>query len=110
MENPFQELFQRLDRIDQILSELMASNPSSTFIEDDIFDINQASQFVHLSKATLYYLSSKCKIPVNKKGKRLYFSKSELVAWLKSGRRKTIEEIMIDGETYIQKRKAIRKP
>jgi hypothetical protein len=32
-------------------------------------------------------------LPVNKKGKRIYFYRSELTDWIKKGRRQTIEEI-----------------
>ncbi|RED42599.1 AlpA family transcriptional regulator [Winogradskyella eximia] len=49
--------------------------------------IDDATKVVNLTKPTIYGLVHKNKIPYRKKGKRLYFLKSELIAWINSGKR-----------------------
>jgi len=49
--------------------------------------IDDAAKIINLSKPTIYGLVHKNKIPYRKKGKRLYFLKSELIAWINSGKR-----------------------
>lgn len=68
-------------------------------------NIDEASKFINLAKATVYTLSSSGKIPVIKKSKRLYFKEDDLVQWLNKGRRKTNEEIKEDSEKYVNDRR-----
>ena len=51
-------------------------------------------------KQTVYSWCSNSLIPVNKKSKRLYFLKSEIDLWLKSGRRKTFAEIQAETSKH----------
>lgn len=53
------------------------------------------------SKATVYGMTSAGTIPFHKRGKKIYFLKSEIDTWLKSGRRKTIAEIGASASEYI---------
>lgn len=109
LENPFQALFEKLDTIEQALQELKAIQvvqPESP--ESDLLSISEASELLRLSKNTIYFLSSQSKIPVTKKGKRLYFSKRELLDWIKSGRRATTDELNSVAFSHVQKRKAFR--
>lgn len=75
-------------------------NPSDEN-ESDFLTIEQAAIFVNLAKATIYALCSMGKIPVLKKGKRLYFVKTELTEWLRSGRKKTNDEIELEAINYV---------
>src|SRR5690554_5286899 len=52
--------------------------------------IEEAATFLGLSKPTIYSKVSKSELPYSKRGKRLYFFKSELLEYLKEGRQKTI--------------------
>lgn len=61
--------------------------------DDDFLTIEEAGEFLKLQKATLYGLTSASKIPYSKRGKRLYFLRSELASWIKKGRRRTVKEI-----------------
>jgi len=61
---------------------------SNTFL-----DVNQAAAFIGIAKATLYGKCSDQSIPHFKKGKKLYFDEKELITWLKSGKRNTIQDI-----------------
>lgn len=51
-----------------------------------ILTINEAAALVGLAKATLYKLTSAGKIPHSKRGKKLYFEREALEAWLTQDR------------------------
>lgn len=61
--------------------------------QDQLLNIKQAAALVNLSVPTLYQRVQHSKIPVIKSGGKLLFSRFELLAFVKSGRRKTINEI-----------------
>jgi len=61
----------------------------------------QACAFLGLAKPTIYGLVHKKGIPVSKRGKKLYFSKSELTQWIESGRKKTKKEIDIEADEHL---------
>ena len=71
---------------------------------EKLMTIKEAGEFLKLSVPTLYGHASKNIIPYNKKGKRIYFYKSELISWIKEGRRKTIVEIEREAHKYLSKR------
>ena len=110
IENPFQLLVEKLNHIEEVLQELrmQIQTPQET-PESDLLSIAQASDLLGIAKNTIYGLSSESKIPVIKKGKRLCFSKKELLEWLRSGRRATIDEIASQPVLPLyQKRRAMR--
>ena len=76
-------------------------NINSTKEEDKILTIQEAAEFAHLSVPTIYGLVSRAEVPFMKKGKRLYFSKKELIDWIKSGRKKTISEIQSETNKFL---------
>lgn len=91
--------------IENSIRKVLAENPVSANDNPlpDFLNIEEASKFLNLAKATVYTLTSAGKIPVIKKGKRLYFTKQELIDWLKKGRKKTIQEIEEDATNYVLK-------
>jgi len=93
--------------IENSVRKVLSETPSSNSEEktQDFLSIEEASKFLNLAKATVYTLTSAGKIPVIKKGKRLYFTKQELMDWLKKGRKKTIEEIEEEATQYVLKNK-----
>lgn len=68
--------------------------------QDELLTVEQAATFLSLSKPTIYGLISKGELPVMKRSKRCYFSKKELIAYLKDGRRKTNKEIEKLADNY----------
>lgn len=84
-------LHEKVDHIKDLLLENRLQN--SQLPRDDLLTIKQAAEFLSLSVPTLYTKVSRKEIPVNKRGKRLYFSVAELSEWVRSGRKKTTEEI-----------------
>jgi len=84
-------LHEKVDLIKDLILENRSQNPQRP--RDDLLTIRQAAEFFSLFVPTLYTKVSGKKILVNKRGKRLYFSTVELSDWVRSGRKKTTEEI-----------------
>ncbi len=73
--------------------------------EDEIGGIELAIELTGLAKPTIYGLVSERKIPHSKRGKKLYFSRRELLIWLTNGKRKTRDEIADEAANFDVKRK-----
>ena len=52
---------------------------------DRILSLKETATFLNLAQQTVYGFTSKQQIPFIKKGKKLYFRKSELETWLLDG-------------------------
>ncbi len=101
MNNPFEQINSRLLSIESILLQVQKSirkSDNNNGEEDVILDIEGAANHIKLSVPTIHVLSSKKKIPVIKKGKKLLFSKKELTTWLMEGRRQTLSAIQHDSD------------
>jgi excisionase family DNA binding protein len=89
---------------DQITENILkAINPSKTSDEDAYLSIEDVAKIIHLSKATIYGLTHQNKIPFLKKGKRLYFLKSEILDWVKSGKKESKSDIETRANEYLSK-------
>jgi excisionase family DNA binding protein len=91
------ELDQKVDRIERMLLLLVPQSQP-----EQLLNITQAAEHINLAVPTLYSLVSRKELPFNKKGKRLYFLKSELTDWIRSGRRKTIAESQANAESHLR--------
>ena len=76
---------------------------------DQLLTVPQAAQFLSLAVPTIYSLISKGELPVMKRSKRCYFSKEELVGYLKAGRKKTNIEMETESDTYLSNHKMISR-
>ncbi len=66
---------------------LIESKPESNQEKDEkLWTVSQAAEFLDLSVPTIYTKVSRGQIPYMKRGKRLYFSSTELLDYLKEGR------------------------
>jgi len=96
--NPFQDLTERLARIEQTLNEIKVKAVSKVAPEDEFpINIRKAAEITGLSVPTLYTKISRRTIPAHRQAGRIYFFKSELLDWIRSGRRKTVHEIEADA-------------
>lgn len=86
---------EKLDSIEQLLISRQEQSPE----HEELMPITKAAEFLDLAVPTVYSKVCRKEIPVNKRGKRLYFYRSELTEWIKSGRKKTADEI---GEEAVQ--------
>ena len=74
--------------------------------EDKPLTIEEAASYLHIQTSTLYSKVNKREIISYKQGGRLYFFKSDLIEYLKSGKQKTVEEIQSEAENYFNKYKS----
>lgn len=79
----------------------LASVAPSPKNERDILWMDDAVKFLHLAKPTIYGLISKGKLPYYKRGRKVYFLKSELEQWLLDGKRKTQSDIDKEADDYL---------
>lgn len=94
-----------LDDITQaVRSELQTFFQNQTFSsqpeQDRIGGIELAAELTGLAKPTIYGLVSARQIPHSKRGKRLYFSRRELLEWLQAGKRKTQAEVKAEAANF----------
>lgn len=100
MENPFEIILERLDRIEKAIQQI---NPIPSNEEDELMTIEQLADFINFPKTTIYGFTHGQKIPYYKNGRRLYFKKSEIIAWIDSKRVKTREEINQMADEYLSR-------
>ena len=84
-----QKILCMLERIETLVENLASEKLS----EDNLLTVDQTSELVNLSVSPIYSKVSRKEIPAFKIGKRLYFSKDEIIASIKSGKIKTIADI-----------------
>lgn len=102
MTNPFETIEERLSRIEILLINIKFQAGNTGPQTDELLTITQAAELLSLTTPTLYGLVHKRTIPFSKKSKRLYFSKSELTDWIRSGRKKTIAESQANPESHLR--------
>jgi len=73
--------------------------------EDEILDFTEMRRFLKLAQSTAYQKVNNGEIPHYKKGRRLYFKKKELRAYLDSGRRRTQKDLEAAAKEYLRKSK-----
>src|ERR1700722_13453258 len=71
---------------------------------DELLTVQDTAKFLHLSVPTVYGLISKSELPVMKRSKRCYFSKIELINYLKEGRKKTLVEANKEAQIFINRK------
>lgn len=74
---------------------------STTDQPEQLLTVQEAAEFLSLTVSTMYSKASKGELPVMKRGKRLYFSRTELLEYLKEGRKKSNAEIEQEAEMYL---------
>jgi excisionase family DNA binding protein len=69
---------------------------------DDYMNAQEAAEFLRLSIATIYTMTSRRQIPFYKKGKKLYFRQEDLFKWMETGKHKDVNEIREQAIAYVQ--------
>lgn len=72
---------------------------------DDPKPIEEIEKLTGYTKNTIYGYCRENKIPHHKKNGRLFFFKSEIIDWIKEGKRKTIQEVEEDADLILSKKK-----
>jgi excisionase family DNA binding protein len=108
----FEQLPQAVTMLTKEISELKllllnnGNEQQSTALPEQLLNIQQAAAFLNLTVPTIYTKVSKSELPVMKRGKRLYFSQTELLEYLKTGRKKSNAEIEAEAASYLKRKVA----
>jgi len=107
MNNPFEVIEARLSSIENLILDLkhQPTKVEPTDQPEQLLTIQEAAEFLNLSVATLYSKVSRNELPFMKRSKRLYFSRTELLEYLKDGRKKSNAEIEAEAEDYLSNSK-----
>ncbi|AUC81803.1 helix-turn-helix domain-containing protein [Lacinutrix sp. Bg11-31] len=89
--------------VEKLTSKIVNKTQNHENDSEELLDVTQTSQLIKLTKPTLYGLVHKNKIPFYKKGKKLYFYKSEILKWINSGRSTTNNELEERASEYMLK-------
>ncbi len=100
-------LSQKLDAINKKIS---ASVGNINKDEDRRMDVSEAQKYIpgHPAVQTIYGWTSNNMIPYHKVGKRIYFVKSELDAWLLKEGHKSQDDLRREAEEYVNSRRKNR--
>lgn len=107
MENPFEEIEGRLNNIENLLLDLK-HKPEFYQVKKEnerLMTVKETAIFLNLTTSTIYTKVSQNEIPFLKRGKRLYFSNTELIDHLKQGRGKTLKEAEQEADAYLSNTK-----
>ena len=95
------QISSKLETIESLLQK--QSSPFEPKEEDQLLGVEETANFLGLSIQTIYGKVSKGELPVMKRSKKLYFSKFELMDYLKRGRRKTNLEIQEEANNHLNR-------
>ena len=79
MNNPFEEIFKRLENIEKMIAPVVGAQDGK---EPVLIKISVASGITGYSVNYLYHLASKGMIPCVKRGRTLRFDMEELKKWM----------------------------
>ena len=108
MNNPFETIDARLSNIESLLLDLKHQTKEEPRPDPDRWlDLNELCNYLPDKpvKPTVYGWVHSCIIPCHKKGKKLFFLKSEIDSWLRQGRKKTNTEIRTEAEKHINRKR-----
>lgn len=95
-------LAEELSQIKQLLIQYQSSQSEQTTEEwldlDDLIRYDPQKR----TKATWYSKISRGEVPYHKQAKKVYFLKSEIDQWLKSGKQMSHSEIEEEADKYIK--------
>jgi excisionase family DNA binding protein len=89
------------ERVTANILKAVRNEQPTTEQPEQLLTIQEAAEFLSLSVPTLYSKVSKGELPVMKRGKRLYFSRTELMEYVKAGRKKSNAEIEQEAKAYL---------
>lgn len=105
MNNPFETLEARLSNIENLILEVKnqtkQSDPAND--QDEFLTIPQAAKLLHLSVPTIYGKTHRNELPFMKRGKRVLFSKKQLIEYMEQGRRFTNDELREHAHEFLKK-------
>ena len=94
-------LIEKIDNLEKHLLE--NSSKKTTQSSNELMTVDQAAKFLNLAKPTVYSMVSRGELPYMKRSKRLYFSREDLIAYIREGRKMTNSEILDCAPDYLIK-------
>lgn len=96
-------LFVKLESIEQLLRKDSLKPVQN--IQEKWMDLNELCTFLPSkpAKQTVYGWITNKTIPYHKRGKKVFFNRSEIDEWLSSGKIKTVKEIQADVNAFVSK-------
>ena len=93
------QLCEKLDIIERLLRANKSQQPNE--VTEQLLTVEEAAEFLKLAVPTIYSKVSKRELPVMKRGKRLYFSSTELMAYLKEGQKQSYAQIDAEADKLL---------
>jgi len=92
------QLTNEVSEIKRLLLQ-QSNEPAPT--ADELLTVSDTAKFLRLSVPTIYNLIHKGEIPMMKRAKRCYFTREDLLNYLKEGKRKSNAEIQSEARTNL---------
>ena len=92
-------LTKEVSELKRLLIEKQEQAPTEP--AEKLLNVQEAAEFLSLTVPTLYSKCSKNELPYMKRSKRLYFSRTELLEYIKDGRKKSNAEIEQEAKAYL---------
>jgi len=86
-----------ISEIKQLL--LLKSNEQSIEVPDKLLKVHEAAEFLSLTVPTIYLMARMGELPAMKRFSRWFFSRNELINYLKQGRKKPLAETASEADT-----------
>lgn len=96
-------LTKEVSELKRLIIEKQENTPTER--PEKLLTVQEAAKFLNLKVPTIYSKVSKSELPVMKRSKRLYFSSTDLMEYLKEGRKKSNAEIEAEAEAYLSNQK-----
>jgi len=93
------QLGKKLDQIERLILQSSSHHTQSQI--DQYIKIEEAAEILGLAVPTIRSKMCRGELPYMKKGKRVYFSRQELMEYIRQGRRKTNSEIQGEVNQYL---------
>ena len=95
-------ILKKLERIETMLAE-------QNLLQKEVLNFNETAIYLEVSHSHLYKLTSAAIIPSYKpNGKKLYFRRKELDAWLLSNKQVGVDEIEQQAADYLMKKGRVK--
>lgn len=104
MNNPFEIIEERLSNIENLLLDIKHKPTQEQVLvepEDKLLNVRETAMFLDLTVPTIYSKVSRGELPCMKRSKRIYFSKVDLMEYLRMGRRKSNDELEKAADEYL---------
>lgn len=77
-------LCEKIESFEKLLQSRVSENANDA---TELLTVQAAANFLHVKVPTIYGLISKGELPVMKRAKRCYFTKEDLIGYLRDGKR-----------------------